>query len=386
MNGKPSAKRADEPILKFMARQNYLDRLAKDANAAAHDVYRAAIRSGRDLVLQTEADVRRFGQKVLRDAAEIPRSPSLVQAKGALDTSLASARKVAEQATTGAARRLERPVKAVAASAARKAGNAVGVVEGGLHAAEGLGDLVIFGSRLGLRDPSAIRQLDQAVADLAEGARRRLEEPGLILSDVAENAERLQRDLDPLASPSASSFGGEMRRQLDVGRNQGEFLFDVGSLALGGSAIRGMTGLGGMSKTARVEKYLAQGFSPAKAAHLASPYRGQGHHYMARRVGRALGLPQSLVDSAFNRLAPRDFDVGEMYERHFAVDPHFYGAGWPKHIPPKPGWSGKALGLQKHGLVGRVVYGSPPPLRAAVGGTLSGLGMVEDADLNGDRP
>jgi hypothetical protein len=55
--------------------------------------------------------------------------------------------------------------------------------------------------------------------------------------------------------------------------------------------------------------------------------------------------------------------IGDMYERHFAVDPRFYGtkAGGER-------WSGRDLGLPRYGPLGQLWYGSPAPLKARVGG------------------
>jgi len=88
-----------------------------------------------------------------------------------------------------------------------------------------------------------------------------------------------------------------------------------------------------------------------------------GHHFAARRMG----LPRSYSESVFNRLKPEGITRGDMYELHYEVDPNFHGTGFPARVGGGR-WSGKDLGLTKHGLAGRLWHGSPAPLKARVGG------------------
>lgn len=75
-----------------------------------------------------------------------------------------------------------------------------------------------------------------------------------------------------------------------------------------------MKGIGALSKASTAEKYLAQGFTPAKATYLAEPYpaSGMGHHFGPRR----LGLPFGYSESVFNRLKPEGITRGDMMELH----------------------------------------------------------------------
>jgi len=77
---------------------------------------------------------------------------------------------------------------------------------------------------------------------------------------------------------------------------------------VGGPAAKGVKGLGRVSNVGNVERYLAQGFSPKAAAHLAEPYpsRGMGHHFIPRRAG----LRESYSDSVFNVLKPEGISRG----------------------------------------------------------------------------
>ena len=86
-------------------------------------------------------------------------------------------------------------------------------------------------------------------------------------------------------------------------------------------------------------------------------------------------LPRAYSDGPFNRLAPEGMTRGDFYERHFRVDPDFYGTKLPARVGGER-WRGKALGLEKYGLPGRLYYGSPAPLKARVGGLTSAAGSV----------
>ena len=86
-------------------------------------------------------------------------------------------------------------------------------------------------------------------------------------------------------------------------------------------------------------------------------------------------LPRSYSDGPFNRLAPEGMTCGDFYERHFRVDPDFYGTRLPARVGGER-WSGRALGLEKYGPPGRLWYGSPAPLKARIGGLGSGAGSA----------
>jgi hypothetical protein len=195
-------------------------------------------------------------------------------------------------------------------------------------------------------------------------------------------AQEWRRDLDPSATPAAPRFADELRRNFDIGQNQGELVFNVGSLMVGGPAAKAAGKLGSFSKATTAEKYLAQGFSPKVAAYLAEPYpaSAMGHHYIARsyKLPKFLGggrLPRSYSDGPFNKLAPEGITRGDMYELHYKVDPAFGAARLPGKVGGKS-WRGAAVGLQRHGLAGRLWHGSPAPLKARVGGLGAGAGTA----------
>lgn len=117
-------------------------------------------------------------------------------------------------------------------------------------------------------------------------------------------------------------------------------------------------------------RYREQGFTPAQAKYLADAYSGMGHHFLPRRWG----LPRSITESVFNVMKPKTISRGRFYERHFMADPYFHGVRFPKSIGGT--WSGSAIGLQKPGMLGRLWYGSPGPLKLAIGGSLVGVASI----------
>ena len=185
--------------------------------------------------------------------------------------------------------------------------------------------------------------------------------------------EQWNRKFNPYAMPVAPTFRGELRRNFDIGKNQGEALFDVGSLVVGGPAAKAVKGLSRAGNVGNDAKYLAQGLSPRAAAHLAKPYpaSNMAHHFIARdtRLPGGGSVPQSYSDGPFNKLAPPGISRGDFYELHYQVDPRFHGTGVVGER-----WSGKDLGLAKRGRLGRLWHGSPAPLKARVGGLAAAAG------------
>lgn len=366
-----------ESITQFMDRQKRrVARFGREAEAAAHEAYGKAIRAGQDLKLRSPSDVMRHGAQFLQEAedrAAKTLSRTVQETKARAGGTL---RRAAQNPVVGSA----------AIDAARGAGNAAGVVRGGVHAVQGLVDGATFVGRL--VDPldslksapgeSAILQLGRGAMNAGQMGvdyiRKGVADPQSVVTDLTQTAKQWRRELDPSATPMAPTFGGELRRNFDIGQNQGELAVDVGLLWYGGPAAKAVKGLGRVSNVGNVAKYGAQGYSPRAAAHLARlyPSRGMGHHFIPRRAD----LPESYSDSVFNVLKPEGVSRGDFYEIHYKVDPEYHGG----KVVGREGWSGKKLGLKKYGLAGRLWHGSPPPLKARVGGAGAAVYLAEDED------
>lgn len=346
-------------------------KLGRKAEAVAHKAYGDALRSGTDLVLRTQEEVKRFGAKLLDDRKPVVRqSPQPAGAPRPAGGDQAPRAKVDLNRNP--------VVRAVAGDVAQGVGNAAGIVRGGVHAVEGLAEGAVFLQRLlnpsdVLLSPagqSAAAQLVGAASRGVDYVRKGVADPQIVVRDVRDKAHQMRVDLDPTATRAAPTVREEVQRRLNIGMNQGELAFDVASFPVGGPLAKSVKGLRTASKA---EKYLGQGFTPAKAAHLAEPYPkyGMGHHYGPRRMA----LPRSYSESVFNRLKPEGITRGDMYELHYKVDPEFKGTGFPARVGGG-GWSGAGLGLKEYGLAGRIWHGSPAPLKARVGGLGGAAGAV----------
>ena len=373
-----------ESILDYMKRRGReVARFGREAEAAAHEAYGEAIRAGQDLKLSSPGDVMRHGAKALQEESD--------RAAAVLSNAAQRTRRQADEALRRAGQ--DPTVRSAAVGAARGVGNVAGVVRGGVHAAEGLAGGVVLGARLlnpldRVMSPpgeSASEQLNRAALNGAQATidyvKKGVADPRSVVEDVKAVGQRWNQALNPDATPAAPTFTGELRRNFDIGQNQGELVFDVGSLLVGGPAAKMVKGLPRVSNVGNVGKYRAQGFSSRAATHLAEPYpaSGMGSHFIPQRarLPEALGggpLPKSYMDGPFNRLAPPGISRGDLYELHYGVDPRFYGTG----VRGEP-WSGRNLGLTRHGTLGQLWHGSPAPLKARV----SGLGAAAGAGLHG---
>lgn len=368
-----------ENMVEFVRRRTReTARFGSEAEAAAHEAYRKAIRAGEDLRLSSPGEVMRHGAKLLREEA----------ARAAAKVS-----NVSEQTRRQADKVLRRAgqnptVRSAAVNTARTVGNAAGMARGGVHALEGLRDGAIFTARLmnpldramSPQGESAQEQLGRATGNAARATtdyvKKGVAHPEGVLNDIKDVGRRWNRELNPDATPAAPTFTGELRRNFDIGQNQGEVLFDAASLVVGGPAAKAMKGLSRAANVGNEAKYLAQGFSPAAAKHLAKPYpaSNMGHHFIPRSytLPKILGggfLPRSYSDGVFNKLAPPGISRGDFYELHYRVDPQ-YGGG----TLLDEGWRGAELGLKRYGTAGRIWHGSPAPLKARVGGLSAAAG------------
>lgn len=126
-------------------------------------------------------------------------------------------------------------------------------------------------------------------------------------------------------------------------------------------------------------RFLSQGFNADQAKYLAQPYEGMGHHFFRREWD----LPEVITESPLSILKPSGISRGDFYELHYKVDPTFYGARFPSSIGGS--WSGRSLGLQKYGTVGRLWYGSPAPLKVTVGASAAAGGGAAYWYFNGNE-
>lgn len=375
-----------------LARDGVLRAVDAFSNNARQEVARAR----REAQAAADRAFRRTQQNAAEAAARVQKEAARVQAQLAQATQPA----VRRQQSGGSPRLTAQSVlsrieanldanptaKALAGHVAQQGAIPIGLLRGGAEAVEGLANTVMFVVRIQnpvldklLSPPgeTAGEQFGNAVERGLEYVVERTKDPRVFLEDARNFGHQMRLDLDPSATPVAPTFKGELQRRLEIGMNQGELAFEVGSLAFGGPLAKSTKVFGAVGASP-IEKYLAQGFTKAQAAHLAKPYpkRNMGHHAVARRWG----LPKMFSESEFNILRPIGITRGDFYERHFQVDPHFHGT---KLL--NGGWSGKKLGLKRHGALGRIWHGTPEPMKARVGGLSAAAGSaIQSTEGEGD--
>jgi hypothetical protein len=276
--------------------------------------------------------------------------------------------------------------KSLGGSVAMAAGLVPGAARSVVHTVEGLGDAAMFAGRLMNLSGRAARE--DAWDDLADGARSvgryansRFHHPGLIARDAEHGLHDFRVRIDPTATPRANTFMGELRRNYDIGMNQGETAADVASLFFGGAELKPLSRLGKYSKAAQEAKLIAQGVEPEMASKLAEPYTGVGHHHLPRRTKLPAfinggKIPSFVSDSPFFRLRPNNLSKAEFYKLHYEVDPFFHGG----RLPGGGGFSGKALGWRKLSRPARIWKGTPAPTKAVI--VAPGMAGVVDGALH----
>jgi hypothetical protein len=252
---------------------------------------------------------------------------------------------------------------------AEYAGQRAGVARGAWHSLKGVGPALDFVDRL--LDPddaeehgaenSAWGQLFNAGKSAVNYIHQGIANPSAVGQDVQNAAHQLIVDNVPSATPVAPTFTGEMARRFGIGANQGELGWDAGTLLAGAPSLKVIEGLGAVGDATTAAEFANLGFTDAQAARLTKPYTGVGHHSpVSQSLAKTLGLPDWLRDSEFNVVKPDDINQGDFYKLHFQTDPQYFGSGFSPKIGG--GWSGKKLGFQKYGLLGRFWYGTPPAL------------------------
>jgi len=372
---------------------------AAELEAQGHRLYGEGLRKGRQVVARTTSELREFAKGAIEQASSQPRGrPRAPQARSSrpdLRSTTSSPPRDRSQQILENARRItaevgqktqaalhdaaeSEPARKIAGDAARLAGNAAGVVTGGVRMAHDVYDgAILFGRLLDVTEPyrkppgeAAWDQVVGGAGAIVNAAKEAAANPAAAAGRAALKTGQLMRDTDPRFTPAAPTLAGEIHRNFHIGRRQGEVGMEVAPYAIGGGELKATAELGALSKASRVEKYLKQGFALREAAHLAQPYKGMGHHSILPRrttLPEWLGgrpIPKEISDSSFNVLAPPGITRGDMYELHYNVDPHFKGA----RLPGRQGWSGKKLGLQRYEFPQQIWYGTPNSTRRAVAG------------------
>jgi hypothetical protein len=266
-----------------------------------------------------------------------------------------------------------------------------GAKQGALQSARAIADAAIVGVRLfDFTDPWRKPRGEAAVDLLFNGTADALHEVGGAIAHPVATTQALYRRVVPDVSGGDLSADEERRRYFEAGVNQGELA--VGLLG-GGAAFAPVKTVGKLDRLrprSKPEKFLAQGFTPEEAAHLAQPYFGWGHHVVKRKtvLPDFLGggeIPKRFMESPYNKLMPQGMTRGDFYELHYLVDNEFNGARMKKTHSQH--WSGKRLGLRRGTLPERMWFGTPTPVKArAVGLPLVVGEALQNNEEGADTP
>lgn len=368
--------------------QEWLDDRDKEIAQGKAEVGTAARRLYGDAAQKVNRAVTRARSEA-RDVVEGVRSAAAPKTSAAA-TRGATGRPAAPRKAQDVVRRIvdSQPARQAAGDAARLVGNLAGLGTGTLQTVESVKDgAILFGRLLDVTNSFRHPRGEAAWDEVFGGAGRLIDDAKKAIADprgaVEDQVRRARRDLDPAATPAAPTLEGEARRNFDIGRNQGELFMEGAGWLVGAGQLKTAAKIGSLSKADLVAKYRAQGFSEAKAAHLAEPYTRIGHHSLIperARLPELLGggrYPRWALDNPFNALRPSGISRGEFYELHSRVDPYFRGTRFPPNMGPG-GWSAKKLGIEKYDPLQRVYYGTPGPTKAVIGGAF----VVGDGDSN----
>jgi hypothetical protein len=283
-------------------------------------------------------------------------------------------------------------LRALAGTAGWAVGLAPGFVQGGINTTKGAAEGAYFVYRL--TDPydalrsgpgqSAAQQLRDAGMRFGAAVQKRGEDPSLLRDDVRSLLSNLNTQQNPFATPMADTVLGEFRRGLGIGMNNGELLFDVASVPVGGAALRSAAGLGKVARAVDAAEAAFLARNPRIAEYFALPYDGMGHHIIGRNQKLPVFLsggryPRPIVESEFNKIRHVGMTNRDFYRNHYGVDDQYYGG----RVKGGGGWSARELGWTRYDPLDRVNYGTSPYSKGLGGGLLVGgsiSGLAEDVE------
>jgi hypothetical protein len=402
-------------------------RAGAQIQARADQLVRKAIRAGQEISAKTPSELREFvktaatlslpragttapanhvARRPPNSSRSPPPRPSTPGARpSGVQQVLAYADRIKTETTRKGFEILERAaandprVAKVIGDMFEKAGQAAGAAKSALQTAEDLKDGAIFVTRLvNPLDPVLSAPGQSAADQVVRGARQAVDDARSVIADpqravrsIIDKGRQMHRDLDPAATPQGHTAGDELRRRFDIGRNQGDLGMDAAALIVGGPSVRGVSGAARASNIGNVAKYSAQGFTPAKAEHLAQRYDGKGHHAYIKerdRLPKLLGggpYPPWVLDNPLNLHRPHNMTRGDFYVTHALSDRHFGGAGFPRSAGGGgrgSGWSAKRLGIETAPLPLRAIYGMPDAMKLLVGSGAIAAGAYANEALD----
>jgi hypothetical protein len=173
----------------------------------------------------------------------------------------------------------------------------------------------------------------------------------------------------------ANSVGGEFPQGLNLGLNDGELAWDVGSLLAGGEAVRLAAGVGPLAKAAGATERAFVAERPGFAEYLNENYDGMGHHIWGRNQKRSkwLGggkMPERFLESPFNKIRETNISRRDFLRNHIGSDADYTG-GKIRRNRGAWRWNAEGLGWEPYSFADRLRYGTAPATHALVGSGLT---------------
>jgi hypothetical protein len=357
------------------------------------------VRTGRSLLGQDNARLKALAEQRAAVARKKLDAPLVTGVWDPKNPASRSAAPRSDGATSSFWGRLDHdPIaRAVAGSIAYNAGLAPGVVRGGYHSVRDVANAAQFALRLidpldALESPpgqSAGQQAIQLASSAADYARRVTHDPSILRDDIASKFHDFRQKQDLSATPMAPTVRGEIRRAGNIGLNNGELVFDVGSAVAGGELLRGAAGVGSAARAAGETEALLLTARPGLGEYLDQPYRGMGHHIYGRRkaLPSIMGggpVPSEWMEGPFNKIRSEGLTNRDFFRNHVGVDDYYHGGKVPARFGGGS-WSAKDLGWDKYSGYERFNYGTAPATKGVAGSALSG-GQVAQQFNQGARP
>jgi hypothetical protein len=248
-----------------------------------------------------------------------------------------------------------------------------GVLRGGWHALEGLGDGLNFAASLFFPEgrAKAWNEAKAATHDALQYGQSVIANPSRLASDLAAQGKAAAHSLNPI-TPMADNAGDEWKKELGIGMNGGETAANIAGFFAAPEVFGGIKAASGFAATreANIAEMMARGLDEPTARYLSKPYEGGGDHALIQKsqksvlgfktpLLKAAPIPRWFMDGPLNVSRPRGLSQYDFYKYHYGVDGQFHGGSLPRHLNGGRGFSGARLGFERYNYPGRILARIP---------------------------
>jgi len=261
-----------------------------------------------------------------------------------------------------------------------------GVLRGGAHAVQGIGDALNFAGSLAFPEgrAQAWNEAKAATHDALQYGRSVMADPSRLGDDVATQARAALKSVNPV-TPMADNAVDEWKKEFGIGMNGGEAAANIVGLIAAPEVAEGINAARAFAATrdANIAEMMARGLDKPTATYLSKPYQGQGDHAIIQKSQKSIfgfktpyfedkSIPSWFMDGPLNVSRPRGLSQYDFYKYHYAVDPQYYGGSLPPHLNGGKGLSGANLGFERYRLPGRIWARTPQIWKDYYAGVASG--------------